>query len=281
MLTAIASHCLRSYVLFGIALFGGAASAQEPATASGRTIAVPGARLYFEEHGSGAPLFLLHNFFSTGTSWRAYVPVLALHFRVIVVDMRGHGRSSNADTSIVFRLAQPARDLLALMDSLHIPRASAMGGSSGAITLLYAASMEPQRFDAITVIGAQLYTSTQVRDWIRAGFCPPDSAFVASLLQRHGPQRGTQLVRQFCHFKDLYGDLALTPDVLARITARTLVVHGDNDFVPVSQAWELFRAVPKSRLWIVPNGGHLPYTDSSNVADFTRRTLDFLQGKWK
>ena len=42
-----------------------------------------------------------------------------------------------------------------------------------------------------------------------------------------------------------------------------------------------FRAIPKSRLWVVPNGGHLPYTDSSNVADFTRRTLDFFQGKWK
>lgn len=149
------------------------------------------------------------------------------------------------------------------------------------MTLLYAASMEPQRFDAIAVIGAQWYSSTQVRDFIRAGFCPPDSAFVASLLQTHGPQRGTQLVRQFCHFKDLYGDLALTPDILAKITARTLVVHGDNDFVPISQAWELFRAIPKSRLWVVPNGGHLPYTDSSNVADFTRRTLDFFQGKWK
>src|SRR6185436_13392328 len=104
--------------------------------------------------------------------------------------------------------------------------ASAMGGSSGAMTLLYAASMEPQRFDAIAVIGGQLYLSTQVRDWIRARFCPPDSAFVASLLQQHGPQRGTQLVRHFCHFKDLYGDPALTPDMLAKITARTLVVHG-------------------------------------------------------
>ena len=99
------------------------------------------------------------------------------------------------------------------------------------------------------------------------------------LTQRHGESRGLQVARQFWRFRTLYDDPAFTPDKLATISARTLIVHGDNDFVPITQALEMHHSIPSARLWIVPNGGHLPYLAQDNHVDFVRRVTEFLEGE--
>ncbi|MBA4053450.1 MAG: alpha/beta hydrolase, partial [Marivirga sp.] len=77
----------------------------------------------------------------------------------------------------------------------------------------------------------------------------------------------------------LQGDPAITPDQLARIRARTLIILGDNDYIPVGQAFEMYQNIPKARLWISPNGWHEPQS-GVNQADFIRRTTEFLEGEW-
>jgi pimeloyl-ACP methyl ester carboxylesterase len=67
---------------------------------------------------------------------------------------------------------------------------------------------------------------------------------------------------------------------LAIIKARTLIVHGDNDFIPLAQALEIHQKIPNARLWIVPNGWHMPHMSGPNAIDFNRRTLEFLSGEW-
>jgi len=57
------------------------------------------------------------------------------------------------------------------------------------------------------------------------------------------------------------------------------VVHSDNDFIPVSQAWEIYQNIRGARLWISPNTGHMPQYGSGNDTDLIRRTMDFLEGK--
>jgi pimeloyl-ACP methyl ester carboxylesterase len=80
-------------------------------------------------------------------------------------------------------------------------------------------------------------------------------------------------------FAELQGDPALTTEDLQGITARTLVVHGDNDIIPVAQAWEIYRNIPNARIWISPNTGHMPHRGAANERDFISRTLDFLDGE--
>jgi pimeloyl-ACP methyl ester carboxylesterase len=75
----------------------------------------------------------------------------------------------------------------------------------------------------------------------------------------HGDDQIRMLFEQMRGLKDSYDDMAFTPPLLGTIAARTLVVHGDRDpLYPVEMAMELFRSIPQSALWVVPNGGHGP-----------------------
>jgi len=73
--------------------------------------------------------------------------------------------------------------------------------------------------------------------------------------------------------------MAFTPPLLSTITARTLIVHGDRDpLYPVEMAIELFRGIPQSALWIVPNGAHGPIFDSM-ASTFADIALAHVAGK--
>lgn len=256
------------------------ARAQEPAAANGKFVAVNGATIYYEEYGQGEPLILLHGFGETAAHWKPYISAFSNHYRVIAWDMRGHGRSTSPDTSKVFRHATAAQDLLAFIDKLGLQRVKAIGHSSGGIIILYAATQAPDRFEAIVPMSAQLYYSAQTREAIRINARPEIQYERLEFEKRHGPLKGRLIARQFYHFVELYGDPAITPDQLETITARSLIIHGDNDFVPVSQAWEMYQHIPNAHLWVVPNGWHLPHVGGAKELDFIARSLEFLQGGW-
>jgi pimeloyl-ACP methyl ester carboxylesterase len=77
--------------------------------------------------------------------------------------------------------------------------------------------------------------------------------------------------------QDSYDDMNFTPSYLSRITASTLIVYGDRDFLyPVEMAVEMYRAIPRSALWVVPNGNHGPvFLDAA--AQFAQTTLAFFR----
>src|SRR5690349_14900910 len=97
--------------------------------------AVNDIEIYFEDRGTGQPLVLLHGGMGIGADWRHVFPADPEHYRVIVPDLRGHGRSTNPGGAFTFR--QCARDVLALLDTLGIGQTKAIGLSMGAKTLLH------------------------------------------------------------------------------------------------------------------------------------------------
>ena len=100
------------------------------------------------------------------------------------------------------------------------------------------------------------------------------------LFVHHPFELSTTKAVQILPERNLYGDPSFTPDILAAITAKTLIIHGDNDVIaPVSNALEMYKSIPKANLWIVPNGGHLPHLNPSNHVDFIRRALEFMNNK--
>ncbi len=236
---------------------------------------VNGAEIYYEEYGEGKPLILLHHFMSTGTDgWSSYIPFLEKEYKVIVPDLRGHGKSTDPESDKPWKIDSSASDLLVLLDSLNISKVSAIEGSAGASTLLNAATIQPSRFESLVIVGGSPFRSKEFRDWIRINWSEDVST---ETIELHGNKKAHILNRQFREFANQYRDHELTSDRLNRITARTLIVHGDNDpIVPVDFAWEVYKAIPNSHLWIVPNGGHLPYLYSSNKSNFSIRIQDLL-----
>ncbi len=252
--------------------------AQLPVKNNGRFADINNAQIYYEEYGKGEPLFLLHGFLNTAQNWSNFINEYSKNYRVIVWDMRGHGRSTNPGDAKDFKHEQAAMDLLELMKKLNIDKTKAIGHSSGAITILYASIISPEKFEAIIPVAAQHHFSDPVREWIRSKIWEKyfDQDELDSL---HGRKKSEILKRQFYDFGRLKGDPSISGEQLQKITARTLVIHGDNDFVPVSQAWEIYKSLPRAHIWISPNTGHMPHFGPGNDSDFIRRTLDFLKGE--
>jgi pimeloyl-ACP methyl ester carboxylesterase len=219
--------------------------------------------LHYSDRGEGAPLLLLHGGLGIGDDWRHVFPTDPPGFRVIVPDLRGHGRTRHDDETFTIRAC--ARDVLALLDRLDIRRVRAIGLSLGAKTLLHMATLEPRRLDAMVLVSATPRFPQTMRDaasrFTDAAFDALTTSEKSALYERHihGEPQVRALYAAMRALGESTGDMAFTATTLATITARTLIVHGDSDpLYPVELALELFRGIPSSALWVVPNGGHGP-----------------------
>lgn len=255
--------------------------AQDPAPRGG-SHAVEGAEIHYEEHGSGPPLVLLHGFMGCADTWEPHVARLAEHYRVIVPELRGHGRSTNPAGTFTHR--QSARDVLALLDRLGVGRFSALGISSGGMTLLHAATSQPERIERMVLIGATSYFPEQAREIMRGSTSleamPPEVLDQFRGCASRGDDQVRELLGIFHGFRDSVDDMNFTAPYLARVRAPTLVVHGDRDeFFPVEIPVGMYDAIPESYLWIVPNGDHVPIY-GRRAEPFVSEVLAFLRGEW-
>lgn len=243
------------------------------------TIDINGFQLYYEDRGDGEPLLLLHGGTGIGADWKlVFTGGDPEGFRVIVPDLRGHGRSTSPSRTFTFR--QAAADIFALLDRLGIERVKAIGLSMGAKTLLHMATGQPNRIAAMVLVSATPYFPAQARAAMaRISVDAFSDADWAAQRQRHvyGDDQIRMLHEQMRGLKDSHDDMAFTPPLLATITARTLIVHGDRDpLYPVELALEMHRAIPASALWVVPNGGHGPIFGAL-AAPFVETARAFLR----
>src|SRR3954468_6835510 len=124
-------------------------------------IGVNGFEMYYEERGGGEPLLLLHGGTGIGADWQqVFTGGDPVGFRLIVPDLRGHGRSTNPGA---FTFRQAALDVFALLDHLGLRRVKAIGLSMGAKTLLHMATQQPERLAAPGLGGAAPYFPAPAR----------------------------------------------------------------------------------------------------------------------
>lgn len=225
-----------------VSLFGNLCFAQEQAAvqeqmAEGQFAEINGIRMYYEIHGEGEPLVLLHGFGGSGANWQPFVEDFAAGYQVVVPDLRGHGRSTNPSNKFTHR--QSALDVYALLDKLEIGKFRAMGISTGGMTLIHMATQQPERPHAIVLIGATIYFPEQAREIMRQvtveGLTEQEWE-ARRARHKNGDDQIRALIKQFHSFKDSYDDMNFTPPYLSTIKAKTFVVHGDRDVVPASRS---------------------------------------------
>lgn len=248
------------------------------APAQAESVQVNGIELHYTSQGTGEPLLLLHGFGGCGAMWTPVAQELAKRYRVISVDMRGHGKSTNPSNK--FSHPQSAEDIRALMDSLNIRQARAAGFSSGGMTLLRLATKYPDRLSKMVVVGATTNFPEQARVIIRGATIqtvpPPVLDMFRGCATRGDAQVG-ELLAQFRAFGDSTDDMNLIPADLARVKASTLIIHGDRDeFFPVSIPVTMYTSIPEAALWIVPGGDHSP-SAGADQEEFVEAVSEFLQ----
>jgi pimeloyl-ACP methyl ester carboxylesterase len=236
-----------------------------------------GMDLFYETEGTGEPLLWLHGGMGIGTDWQYIFSAAPAGYRLIAPDQRGHGRSTGARA--IYSFHQAARDAFALLDSLEVERVKVIGLSGGGITALHMATIEPARIAAMVVVSAPPRFPEQARA-IQRGFSEANLSEAERARMRERHRREGQLETLFAQTRAMAdaGDPDFTLTQLGTITADTLIVFGDRDFLyPVSIAVELRESIPRSWLWVVPNGGHGPVF-GADASLFEKTALAFLGG---
>jgi pimeloyl-ACP methyl ester carboxylesterase len=236
--------------------------------------------MYYETEGAGELLLLLHGGAGCQENWvHAGRDQFVSQYTLIKPDARGHGRSTNPHKTITHR--QCALDTLALLDHLGVRKCRAIGLSMGGNILLHMATMQPDRIEAMVVVSAAMYFPQQARAIMRkvpvADNQSPQEWETMRKRHKLGDQQIVALWEWTRGMKDSYDDMNFTPASLAEIKASTLIVYGDRDpLYPIEMAVEMYRAIPHSALWVVPNGGHGPVFFDAAV-QFAETALAFFR----
>jgi pimeloyl-ACP methyl ester carboxylesterase len=235
--------------------------------------AVCGIRMHCEIVGGGPPLLLLHGFTGAACDWRSLHDRWAGRWRLIIPDLRGHGRSTKP--AGVYTHRQAGRDVLALLDHLGIECVRAVGVSGGGNALLHLAVDEPSRVEAMVLVSAATHYGEEARAFQRGYTVETRTPEQWTAMRARHPGGDDQILSLWSQVRAFADseDRDLTPAQLSTIRARTLLVSGENDpLVPPAVAQEMKWAIPGSKLWLVPGGGHIPVTGS--MRDIFLDTVD-------
>lgn len=247
------------------------------APSAGQTEILNGIRIYFETHGAGEPLLLLHGFSGSSQDWLPSAPGWGPDFQIILSDLRGHGRS--AILAKPFRHQDAATDMFALLDHLGIGACKGVGVSAGGNVLLHLATRQPERIKAMVLVSATPYFPPQARPIMSqyANSLPEEQRELLRRQHAGGDPQVRTLLESTKSFASSYDDMNFTPPYLSTIRARTLIVQGDRDpLYPVELSVEMARAIPQSQLWILPNAGHGPVV-GEKWPDFQKTAVAFLR----
>ncbi|MGE5222575.1 MAG: alpha/beta fold hydrolase [Omnitrophica WOR_2 bacterium] len=214
-----------------------------------------GARIWYMTYGTGSPVVLLHGGLGHSGNWGYQVPALVKSgYRVVLIDSRGHGRSTSDDRPYSYDLL--ASDVLAVMDALHIQKAGLVGWSDGACTALVLASKAPLRVAGVFYFACNMDPSG-VKE---IEFTP----ILKRCFSRHVKdyQRLSATPDQFDAFSGAVGLMQKTqPNFsvsdLAQIRVPVTIVQSEHDeFIQREHAEYLARSIPNAKFVFLPGVSH-------------------------
>ncbi len=254
-------------------------------TSQGQFVRVNGTDIFYRICGQGEPLLLIHAGTVSGKSWEPYIAALGDHFRLIIPDTPGHGRSGTP----IAELSYPglADDMAAFAAALDLRKPLVAGYSDGGQIALELGMRHPAVPRALVIGGAFFRFNPAYSAWLEGvfGADPAKPIDAASFVRNHPDWAGW--------LQQIYGldawpsvlarvrgmwttsfDYSL--DELARIVAPSMILVGDRDeILPVEEAVELYRRLRRAELAVVPGADHGAFF-AADAHAFRALMLDFL-----
>jgi pimeloyl-ACP methyl ester carboxylesterase len=263
------------------------------AAGTGEYADVNGLRMYYESHGTGRPMILIHGGLGSGEMFGPILPILSAEHRVIVPDLQAHGRTADIDRPIDFRLM--ADDIAALIDELGLDRPDVVGYSLGGGVAFWTAVKYPEKIRKLVMTSANIR-----RDAIPAEMLEQQGQVNASAAEfmKETPmwelyQRVAPRPEDFGRLLDKIGESMSKDfdfsDEVRGLSVPTMIVAADADMAPPSHYVEVFKLLDgglRDGGWMGegrPKGGHalaiLPGLTHYNMATsplMAAVALDFL-----
>lgn len=257
------------------------------AQSTGNYASVNGLKMYYEVHGSGDPVVLLHGAFMTITNnWTApwgsgaanWIDELSKTRKVIAIEMQGHGRT--ADIPRELNSENLADDVAALLEQLKIPRADLIGYSMGGAVAMQCAIRHPDKVRKVVVISSTFRRDGMVQEALEAMPKLTAEAFKGSPIEAEykrlnpTPDQFSKFVERMVAADSKGNDLSA--DQLQSTTAPMFFIHGDADGIRLQHVAEMFRLKggeihgdmrprSESRLAILPNATHVTLIERMSV----------------
>ena len=244
-----------------------------PAATESGWAPVDGVRLWYATFGHGEPVLLLHGGLANSSYWGNQVRALMGHYRVIVMDSRGHGRSTRDAQPFGYDLM--AKDAVGLLDYLKIRRVALVGWSDGAIIGLDIAMHHPERLSKLFAFAAN-YDTAGVAD---VGQSPTFTAFEARAGREYAALSATP-GNYGAFLKAITAMWAHEPNWskrdFARIAVPTWIVDADHDeAITPDQSRTMADWIPNAGLLIEPDVSHFAFIQDPD--QFTRDVEHFLE----
>lgn len=256
MLSNTRSILSKSSIFLILALFACQGAAAQETKAKGAYAPVNGLNMYYEVHGTGQPLVLLHGSFV----WATNYPTLARGRQVILVDMQGHGRTADIDRPFAFE--QMADDTAALLKHLKIEQADVFGYGMGGTIGLGLAIRHPGLVRRLAICSA-VYRPVEesypqdildaFKEMTPEKFAPKELKEPYDKMSPAPNWRGlvAKIVQMERDFK------GFSKEELKAIKAEVFIAAGDRYDVSLEHVVEMHNLIPKSQLAIFPNSDHL------------------------
>lgn len=248
--------------------------------------------LYYEEHGQGLPVVFLHGFPLDHTIWSPIVPLLKEHARLILPDLRGHGRSPAPDGG--YLMSQMAEDVISLLDTLNIERSVLVGHSMGGYVSLAFARAYPDRLLGLGLIATKAVADTPenrqmrynaAREVEKHGVVAIAGNLVSKLTTKSNlvePIQKLILKTSALGVIGVLKGMAERPDstdLLTSIVVPAVVIAGKSDIiVTLEQSQEMVKLLPHAQLFVLPGARHMPMMETPqpvvNALHYLFREID-------
>jgi pimeloyl-ACP methyl ester carboxylesterase len=244
-------------------------------------------KIYYEVHGSGDTVVLLHHGFGCTRMWKEiYPPLVKAGYRVVMYDRRGYGQSEKGDDFRDFYESDGFRpesvgELADLRGKLGIDSFHLIGQCEGGVVGVDFAVSYPHWVKTLFISSTQCYSEITMAEFNRRHFPQPFRELEPKLRKKfiawHGKDNAEASYEQFRRYGGAYGrDVFDLRPLLARVLCPTLVLYPDRSALfPVEQAIAFYRNLPHGELAVLPYCGHNTY--EQRPREYTRLALDFLR----